>query len=62
MSATSESPVTTRQVFTAWWPLAASWLLMGAEMSLVSAAVARLADAKFHLAAFGGIVFFVCVA
>lgn len=57
MSATSESPVTTRQVFTAWWPLAASWLLMGAEMSLVSAAVARLADAKFHLAAFGGIVF-----
>jgi hypothetical protein len=30
---------------------------MGMEMSLVSAAVARLSDAKFHLAAFGGIVF-----
>ena len=57
MSTASDKAITTREVFTAWWPLAASWLLMGAEMSLVSAAVARLPDAKFHLAAFGGIVF-----
>ena len=57
MDSARQTPLTTRQVFTAWWPLAASWLLMGAEMSLVSAAVARLADAKYHLAAFGGIVF-----
>ena len=57
MSTASDKPITTREVFTAWWPLAASWLLMGAEMSLVSAAVARLPDAKFNLAAFGGIVF-----
>ncbi len=57
MSTASDKAITTREVFTAWWPLAASWLLMGAEMSLVSAAVARLPDAKFNLAAFGGIVF-----
>jgi hypothetical protein len=57
MSTTSDKPLTVRQVFTVWWPLAASWLLMGTEMSLVSAAIARLSDAKFHLAAFGGIVF-----
>jgi hypothetical protein len=57
MDSRGQSPLTKRQIFSAWWPLAASWLLMGAEMSLVSAAVARLADAKYHLAAFGGIVF-----
>ncbi len=57
MSTTSDDPLTIRQVFTVWWPLAASWLLMGMEMSLVSAAIARLTDAKYHLAAFGGIVF-----
>ncbi|HJM58113.1 MAG TPA: hypothetical protein QF446_12390 [Planctomycetota bacterium] len=57
MDSAGRTPLTNRQVFSTWWPLAASWLLMGAEMSLVSAAVARLADAKHHLAAFGGIVF-----
>ena len=57
MSADINKPLSSGQVFTVWWPLAASWLLMGAEMSLVSAAIARLADATYHLAAFGGIVF-----
>jgi hypothetical protein len=57
MDSAGRTPLTNRQIFSAWWPLAASWLLMGAEMSLVSAAVARMADAKHHLAAFGGIVF-----
>jgi hypothetical protein len=57
MSAAAKTPLTQRQILIAWWPLAASWLLMGMEMSLVSAAIARLPDAKFHLAAFGGIVF-----
>ncbi len=52
-----EPRLTGRQVFAAWWPLAASWLLMGTEMTLVSATIARLADAPFHLAAFGGLVF-----
>lgn len=39
-----------------WWPLAASWLLMGVELPLLSAVVARLADPKIHLAAYGGVV------
>jgi hypothetical protein len=49
--------LTGRQIFTSWWPLAASWLLMGTEMSMVSAVIARLPDADYHLAAFGGVVF-----
>lgn len=50
-------PLTPADVFATWWPLAASWLLMGTEMSLVSAVIARLDDTSFHLAAFGGLVF-----
>ncbi len=44
-------------VFRTWWPLAASWLLMGAELPVLSAIVARLADPEINLAAYGGIVF-----
>ncbi len=54
-SAAGTSPL--REVVRTWWPLAASWLLMGAEMPLVSAAVARLADPEIHLAAWGSVVF-----
>lgn len=57
MSSRSPEALNGRQIFSSWWPLAASWLLMGTEMSLVSAVIARLPDAAFHLAAFGGIVF-----
>lgn len=39
-----------------WWPLAASWLLMGIEMPALSAVIARLAAPEINLAAFGGIV------
>ncbi len=46
-----------RKVTGAWWPLAASWLLMGAELPALSAVVARLPDAAINLAAYGGIVF-----
>jgi len=46
-----------RRIFQAWWPLAASWMLMGLELPLLSAVVARLADPKIHLAAYGGVVF-----
>ena len=46
-----------RQIFTTWWPLAASWLLMSAEMPALSAIVARLAEPKINLAAYGGVVF-----
>lgn len=40
-----------------WWPLAASWLLMGIELPALSAVVARLANPEINLAAYGGVVF-----
>lgn len=40
-----------------WWPLAASWILMGFEGPAVSAVVSRLAEPKINLAAYGGLVF-----
>jgi hypothetical protein len=46
-----------RKVFTVWWPLAASWLLMGTELPVVSALIARLANPEINLAAYGGVVF-----
>ncbi|HIG11080.1 MAG TPA: hypothetical protein EYQ59_05480 [Planctomycetes bacterium] len=49
--------MTQRRVLGTWWPLAASWLLMGVELPMLSAIIARLADPEQNLAAFGGIVF-----
>jgi hypothetical protein len=49
--------VSLRTVVQLWWPLAGSWLLMGVELPLVSAVIARMADPKIHLAAFSGVVF-----
>jgi len=46
-----------KQIFKTWWPLAASWMLMGIELPAVSATMARLADPKINLAAYGGVVF-----
>jgi hypothetical protein len=46
-----------RVVATTWWPLALSWLLMGAEQPLIAAVVARLPEARDNLAAYGGVVF-----
>ena len=51
------TPLTMRRIIQTWWPLAASWLLMSIEMPALSAVVARLADPKLHLAAYGGVVF-----
>jgi progressive ankylosis protein len=45
-----------RRIVATWWPLAASWMLMGAELPVVSAVVARLAAPEINLAAYGGIV------
>ncbi len=44
------------RVVRTWWPLAASWLLMGVEQPMLSAVVARLPDARINLAAYGGVV------
>jgi hypothetical protein len=46
-----------RTIFRTWWPLAASWLLMAAELPALGAVVARLPDPVINLAAYGGIVF-----
>jgi hypothetical protein len=46
-----------RRVARTWWPLAASWLLMGTELPALSAVVARLAQPEIHLAAYGGVVY-----
>lgn len=44
-------------IFEMWWPLAGSWVLMGLELPVVSAVMARLANPEIHLAAYGGVVF-----
>ncbi|MEN8171246.1 MAG: hypothetical protein ABFS03_00035 [Chloroflexota bacterium] len=49
--------VTFIQILRTWWPLAASWILMGLEMPVLSAFVARLENPKINLAAYGGVVF-----
>jgi hypothetical protein len=54
---TAQHPVSLSRVFSTWWPLAASWMLMSAELPALSAVVARLADPEINLAAYGGIVF-----
>ena len=46
-----------RQVIKTWWPLAASWLLMGLEGPALSAVMARMADPEINLAAYGGVVY-----
>jgi progressive ankylosis protein len=42
-----------RSIFTFWAPLAATWLMMAFEGPFLAAIIARLADPKFNLAAFG---------
>lgn len=50
-------PLRAREVAAVWAPLAGSWLLMGLELPLVSAAIARMPEATASLAAYGGVVF-----
>ena len=54
---TSPSKVSIKTIYTTWWPLAVSWFLMALELPALSAIVARLAEPKINLAAYGGIVF-----
>ncbi len=59
MSVPAPSPttLTMKRIVHAWWPLAASWLLMSLELPSVSAVVARLPHPEINLAAYGGVVF-----
>lgn len=50
-------PLPLRRIIRTWWPLAASWVLMGAELPALAAVVARLAEPEINLAAYGGVVF-----
>jgi len=56
-SASTVLPISLKRVIHLWWPLAASWVLMGMELPAVSAVTARLPDPEINLAAYGGIVF-----
>jgi hypothetical protein len=53
----SQGQLSIRRVFQTWWPLAASWILMGAELPALAAVIARLAEPEISLAAYGGVVF-----
>jgi hypothetical protein len=53
----SAGALSLRRVFETWWPLSASWLLMGLELPALGAVMARLHQPTVHLAAFGGVVF-----
>jgi hypothetical protein len=53
----NKSDISIKSIFTIWWPLALSWFLMALELPALSAIIARLADPKINLAAYGGIVF-----
>jgi len=58
----SQAPsVDARRVFRLWWPLAASWMLMGLELQMVTAVLARLAEPEVNLAAYGSLVFPVAI-
>ena len=49
-----EAPeLTRRKIAIFWLPLFSTWLMMGAEGPFIAAIIARLAEAKFNLAAFG---------
>jgi hypothetical protein len=54
---TGETALASGRVMRVWWPLAASWILMAFEQPAISGIVARLAEPKINLAAFGGLVF-----
>lgn len=49
--------LTYRRIFTTWWPLAASWLLMAFESPAIVTVIARLENPEINLAAYGGVVF-----
>ena len=48
-----EPPLTSAETVRQWWPLAAGWLLMTAELTVFTAIVARMAEPAVQLAAWG---------
>jgi O-antigen/teichoic acid export membrane protein len=48
-----KEPLTYKKIFFFWIPLAATWLMMAIEGPFLAAIIARLANPKFNLAAYG---------
>ncbi len=46
-------PLTRREIFALWAPLAATWIMMSVEGPFIAAVIARLANATPNLAAYG---------
>ncbi|MGD2294356.1 MAG: hypothetical protein PVF22_00795 [Candidatus Aminicenantes bacterium] len=53
MEVLNRQPLTQKRIFIFWIPLAATWLMMATEGPFIAAIIARLADPKFNLAAYG---------
>lgn len=53
MKSPNDPSVTTRTLFVFWLPMMATWLMMSVEGPFLAAVIARLADPKFNLAAYG---------
>ena len=53
------TPLSYRQIFFFWLPLASTWLMMAVEGPYLAAIIARLPDPTANLAAFG--VAFACM-
>lgn len=49
----NSQPLSTRRIFRFWLPLAATWWMMALEGPFVGGLVARMAEPKYNLAAFG---------
>ena len=49
----SPATLTFRQIIIFWLPLAATWFMMSVEGPFIAAIIARLADPKINLAAYG---------
>jgi hypothetical protein len=50
---TSTPDLNFRRIFAFWMPLAVTWLIMSLEGPFLSAVIARMAEPKFNLAAYG---------
>ncbi|MFZ0390876.1 MAG: hypothetical protein WAN36_10500 [Calditrichia bacterium] len=53
MGAMTQQPLTKKYILLFWMPLAATWLMMSVEGPFLAAIIARLADPKYNLAAYG---------
>jgi hypothetical protein len=50
-------PISLKDVFQLWLPLAGSWLLMGIESPMLAAFVARMVSPEITLATWGSLVY-----